>query len=105
MANKESDNVKPAFNFELSVDELSALPTERMKEYMLAFREGFISKAAQVEELTERLREAEKRNQYLIENFRRYQTAAKNQVNFCKDTILQAYKTVLYMQPLEDINI
>lgn len=102
----ELQNYNPVsgLDLNLTVEEIYHLPVEEQQKYLNAFREGYMMKAAQYEQLEQTFKQVVKRENALRQQISQYQTAAKNQIGFCKDTLLQAYKTVLYMTPLEDIN-
>jgi hypothetical protein len=61
----------------------------RLQGHLNSLKEAFVGVQTQKDKQSQMLQQ--------------YQLAAKTQIQFCKDTVAQAFKTLHYMQPLEDI--
>jgi ABC-type transporter Mla subunit MlaD len=77
-------------------------PTE-LKKYVDYLRDANTTLTVQLNSLKDAFTGVQKQKEAMAQTLQQYKTAANTQVQFCKDTVAQAYKTLLYMQPLNDI--
>ena len=98
---------KPVKVKDRSLEELASVATKAMtpteiKKYVDHLRDANASLEAQLKSLREAFIGAQKQKAHQDELLQQLNLAAKTQIQFCKDTMAQAYKTLHYMQPLDD---
>lgn len=98
---------KPVKVKDRSIEELGSVATKAMtpteiKKYVDHLRDTNVTLETQLKSLREAFMGVQKQKVHQDELLRQVNLAAKTQIQFCKDTIAQAYKTLHYMQPLED---
>lgn len=98
---------KPVKVKDRSIEELNSVATKAMtpteiKKYVDHLRDANVTLEAQLKSLREAFTGVQKQKAYQDELLQRFSLAAKTQIQFCKDTVAQAYKTLHYMQPLDD---
>lgn len=91
-----------------TIEELENVATKAMnpaeiKKYVDHLRDENRLLQSQLKSLKEAFVGVQTQKDQQAQLFQQYQLAAKTQLQFCKDTVAQAYKTLHYMQPLEDI--
>lgn len=82
----------------ISVSEMS--PAELIK-YVDHLRQDNNMLRSQLRTMQDSFAGLQKQKQELETEQHKLAVAAKTQIQFCKDTVAQAYKTLAYMQPLE----
>lgn len=100
--------VKPAKIKDRTLEELENVATKTMspseiKKYVDYLREECAVQKVQLKSLKEAFTGVQEQKERQTQLLQQYQLAAKTQIQFCKDTVAQAYKTLHYMQPIEDI--
>lgn len=83
---------------ELAVSEMT--PVE-LQKYVTHLRDDNAVLHSQLATLRDSFTGVQKQKQELETAYHSLIIASKTQIQFCKDTVAQAYKTLTYMQPLE----
>lgn len=91
---------------ERTLEELDKAPVKSMSEkevrkYVDHLRDTNAALMVQLESMREAFQGVQTQKQQLEQKFTQYQIAANTQIQFCKDTLAQAFKAVHYMQSLE----
>lgn len=105
---EEEISVKPVKVKDRSIEELGNVATKNMspseiKKYVDYLRDETARQAVQLNSLKEAFVGVQAQKDKQAKYLQQYQLAAKSQIQFCKDTVIQAYKTLHYMQDIEDI--
>lgn len=98
-------STKPA-KAERTLEELNSVSVKSMsekelKKYVDYLRDCKVTAEAQLASLKEAFTGLKKQQDRTEAEYAAYRTAAKTQIEFCKDTLAQAFKAVHYMAPLE----
>lgn len=99
---------KPVKVKDRSIEELHSVATKTMspteiKKYVDHLRDYTASLEARLKSLKEAFAGVQSQKEQLAQAQQQFQLAAKTQIQFCKDTVAQAYKTLHYMQNLDEI--
>lgn len=99
---------KPTKIKDRTIEELEKVATKTMspseiKKYVDYLREECSTQKAMLKSLKEAFTGVQQQKEKQAQLLQQYQLAAKTQIQFCKDTVAQAYKTLHYMHPIEDI--
>ena len=91
-----------------SIEELEKVATKAMtpseiKKYVDYLRDTVAAKTAQLNTLKDAFAGAQKQKDAQAQMLQQLSMAANSQIQFCKDTVAQAYKALHYMQPLPDM--
>ena len=91
---------------ERTIEELDKVPVKSMteqelKKYIDYLRDYKATADHQMETLKDAFSGLQKQKTNLEEEYRQFKIAANTQLQFCKDTLAQAFKAVHYMAPLE----
>lgn len=103
---KQSEAIKLPKN--RTIEELENVATKAMnpaeiKKYVDHLRDENRLLQSQLKSLKDAFVGIQSKKEQQAQLFQQYQLAAKTQIQFCKDTVAQAYKTLHYMQAIEDI--
>lgn len=89
-----------------SIEELenvavSEMTPAELQKYVTHLRDDNTVLRGQIKTLRDSFTGVQKQKQEIETAYNQLAVAAKTQIQFCKDTVAQAYKTLAYMQPLE----
>ena len=103
---KQVESVKLPKN--RSIEELAKVSTKAMnpaeiKKYVDYLRDENARLANQLETLKNAFAGIQAQKDKQAQAFQQFQLAAKTQIQFCKDTMAQAYKTLHYMQSIDEL--
>lgn len=89
-----------------SIEELEKVAVSKMtpaeiQKYVAHLRDENVVLHNQMKTLQDSFTGIQKQKRELEIAYNQLAVAAKTQIQFCKDTIAQAHKTLIYMQPLE----
>lgn len=92
---------------ERTIEELENIAVKNMsekelKKYVDYLRDYKVTAEKQITTLKDAFTGVKKQKEQTEIEFQRYKLAANTQIQFCKDTLAQAFKSVHYMAPLED---
>lgn len=99
---------KPVKVKDRSIEELNSVATKSMspteiKKYVDYLRDYNASLETRLKSLKDAFAGLQSQKDQLAKTHQQFQLAAKSQIQFCKDTVAQAYKTLHYMQNLDEI--
>lgn len=99
---------KPVKVKDRTIEELHNVATKSMtpselKKYVDYLRDTNAAQKVQLNSLKDAFAGVQKQKEQQAQLLQQYQLAAQSQVQFCKDTVAQAYKALHYMQPLGDM--
>lgn len=99
--------VKVAKVTERTIEQLESVAVKNMtekelKKYVDYLRDYKAATTTQMQTLKDAFAGVKKQHTALEAEFNAFKMAAKTQIQFCKDTLTQAFKSVHYMAPLED---
>jgi hypothetical protein len=91
---------------ERTLEELNTMATKNMsekeiKKYVDYLRDNVATLTTQLRTMQEAFQGVQKQHQKTEQEYAQFRVAANTQIQFCKDTLAQAFKAVHYMQPLE----
>jgi archaellum component FlaC len=86
---------------ELEHAAVKTMSEKELKKYIDYLRDTKTSLCNQLTTLKDAFSGVQKQKQVAEEELKQYKLAANTQIQFCKDTLAQAFKAVHYMAPLE----